>query len=268
MFCTNCGNKLEDGAKFCDKCGCAIDNGDLDNSITSIVKYEKESSTASFKDIITEIFGEFLSIIKSPLNTVKELKNKNNVSYIGIAVLAFIITVINSILINSAMFRGTTGNYIESMIHRALSITTTSIIITSLILNIIIVAVSIGLLFLLVNKIFKNNEFSVSDSLKTIVTGYAYSKVIIFIAALLAFINMQCTTVLSLVAVVSNIIIVFHALNENNYESGSKNLYAILIMYIIIGIIYWIFVDIQINSIVSNISDLFNSRNIYNSMFY
>lgn len=263
MFCRNCGNELEDGAKFCDKCGSATDN-----TVTSIVKYEKKTSSFDFKKIATETLEEFLAIIKSPLNAVKELKNKNNSIYIGLAILSLIITVVNCILIKCAIFKGAAGKYIESIMNNTFSITTASIILAVLISNIIVVVASIGVLFLMINKIFKKNEFSISDSFKTIVSGYVYSRGIIFIASLLGFINIQCTAIFFIVATVSNIIIVFHALNENNCESGSKNLYSILIMYIIIGIIYWIFVDIQINSIVSNISDLFNSRSMYDSMFY
>jgi uncharacterized membrane protein YvbJ len=34
MFCTNCGNKIEDGNEFCNNCGIA--SGDKSNSQTSV----------------------------------------------------------------------------------------------------------------------------------------------------------------------------------------------------------------------------------------
>lgn len=267
MFCNNCGNNLDDGARFCDKCGWPIDKGYDNNNITDIVVYEGESSSEKIKDIVIGTFRELLSIIKSPINNIKELKNKDNSHYIGIAIISLIITVINCILLKNIMFRGIAGKYIESLLSKVLSITTTSIIISTLILNVVVVALSICVLFLLVNKIFKNHEFSLGDSLKTIITGYVYSRIIMVIASLLGCVSMQCTTVVMMIAAISNIIIVFSALNENNYEAGSKNLYSIIIIYIIIGVIYWIFINIQVISIMSTLNDIYNSGSIYNSLF-
>ena len=44
MFCTKCGNKIDDGAAFCCKCGAKLETASVENSASSnvIVKSKKD----------------------------------------------------------------------------------------------------------------------------------------------------------------------------------------------------------------------------------
>ena len=50
MYCTNCGNKINDNSKFCDNCGCDLNN--FNNP-----QKQKKKKSGSFKVLMVLLFG-------------------------------------------------------------------------------------------------------------------------------------------------------------------------------------------------------------------
>lgn len=51
MFCKNCGNEIKSEAKFCDKCGTQIINGDSEHQNTDIVNGDNKEINKTDKEI-------------------------------------------------------------------------------------------------------------------------------------------------------------------------------------------------------------------------
>ena len=62
MYCRNCGNKLDDNAYMCVKCGVLVNNNNINNSIPSRVYREKKKENGNATGIISIIFSS-LSVL-------------------------------------------------------------------------------------------------------------------------------------------------------------------------------------------------------------
>ena len=64
MFCTNCGNQLEDGAKFCPNCGAKVSQdgagGNADQtSAEEKIKWREFLTLENIERSVAERFGAF-----------------------------------------------------------------------------------------------------------------------------------------------------------------------------------------------------------------
>lgn len=279
MFCTKCGSKLEEGSKFCISCGAAIENNEVNNNnnvnnsvnnnpvVPNMAAANGQTTNIDFKDIASKTLRDGLEIIKSPLSAVKELKFKDKEGYFGITIIAILISVINFFLFKSALFKGLGGAFLNTVVNRMLSSSTIAMIVSIVILNVVIVAASTGVLFLINNKMAKNSEFTIIDSLKVIISGYTYSTILLFGATIISYIYMPCSLLIAILAMISNAVIIFAALNEYNGEASTKNLYTVMAVNAVVVIIYFVFTYLKIQSIVSNMGSLLDTGSIFNSLF-
>lgn len=278
MFCTKCGSKIEEGSKFCINCGTLVENNNVNidannnvNNNTVVPNMAAPNGQANnnidFKDIAAKTLKDGLEIIKSPINAVKELKNNDKEAYLGLTIIALLVAVINFFLFKAALFRGLGGAYFNTIVNRILASSTIALIVSILLLNTIVVAASICILFLFINKVFKNNEFTIIESLKVVVSGYTYSTVLLFVASIIAYIYVPCALLVVILAIISNAVIIFAALNGYNNETSSKNLYALMAVNAVEVIVYFVFIYLKIQSIISSMGSLLNTGSIFNSLF-
>ena len=62
MFCSKCGNKLEEGTAFCPKCGTQVGNGEMEEKQSMPMQQQPEKKKPGYMKYIFIVIGLFLVI--------------------------------------------------------------------------------------------------------------------------------------------------------------------------------------------------------------
>ncbi|WRK52020.1 zinc ribbon domain-containing protein [Coprobacillaceae bacterium CR2/5/TPMF4] len=57
MFCSKCGTKLEEGAKFCPECGATVENQKNGNTIEGVSGVYVDNTTPPVENVVTKTNG-------------------------------------------------------------------------------------------------------------------------------------------------------------------------------------------------------------------
>ena len=183
MFCINCGNQMPEDTKFCGSCGTGVTQGDYINMDNT-----KPVNGSKIRETIDEIGKEIISLAKDPINTVKEIKSKNNNIYMILGLAATILAILNVYILKSAIIKTIGGTGAGMALNYMLKGKHFGIIIGLLINNIAIIVGVSGIIFVVVNVLLKKSSFIYFDGLKVLIAGYAYSTIIVFIGSMISYI--------------------------------------------------------------------------------
>lgn len=261
MFCINCGQKMQEDTKFCGGCGSSVTQGDsLNTGVT------RSSNTFDIKETINEIGAEVISLVKDPINTVKKIKNKNNNTYMIFGLLAAMLAVLNVYILKSALIKTIGGVGAVFGVKQILAGNNLGIIVGLLINNIAIIAITAGVIFIILNVILKKSSFIYLDGLKVLIAGYAYSTIIVFIGSIISYIYLPLGICVISVAVIAYMILVYEGINSFEIIDKSVCLYIVLIAMASIVIVQYMIIYMQASRLISNLN--FNSMDILQDMFF
>lgn len=240
MFCKNCGQQMSDDSKFCGNCGTNVNQWESSNI----------GNTFDIKETISEIGAEFISLLKNPVNTVRESKNKNNNTYMIFGLLATILAVLNVYIYKSAFVKAIGGSFANEGINYLLKGKHFGIILSLLISNIAIIAASAGVIFLILNVVLKKSSFTYFDGLKIMIAGYTYSTLIIFIGTIISYIYLPLGAILMGISIIAYMILVYEGIKSFEIVDNNMCLYIVLIVMISIMIIQYLIITNQISKLI------------------
>ena len=261
MFCINCGNQMPEGAKFCGSCGTNVTQEDgvsTDNT--------RLGNGFDIKEIINEIGTEIISLVKNPINTVKESKNKSNNTYMIFGLLSTILAVLNVYIFKSAVVKTIGGAVASAGLDYMLEGKHTGIIIRLLINNIAIIAIVAGVIFLILNVILKKSSFTYFDGLKVLIAGYSYSTIIVFLGTIISYIYLPLGISLILISIIAYMILVYEGISSFEIIDKSGCLYIVLVVIASIMIIQCMIISNQTSKLIGELKS--ESMNILGDMFF
>ncbi len=239
MFCKNCGQQMSDDSKFCGNCGTNVNREESSNI----------GNTFDIKETISEIGAEFISLVKNPVNTVRESKNKNNNTYMIFGLLATILAVLNVYIYKSVFVKAIGGSFANEGINYLLKGKHFGIVLSLLISNIAIIAVSAAVVFLALNVVLKKSSFTYFDGLKVMIAGYTYSTIIIFIGTIISYIYLPLGAILIGISIIAYMILVYEGIKSFEIVDNNICLYIVLIVMISIMIIQYLIITNQISKL-------------------
>ena len=261
MFCINCGNQMEEGTKFCGSCGTGVTQGDGINTgnIRAVNGFD-------IKETIDEIGTEIINLVKNPINTVKESRDKNNNTYMIFGLLATMLAVLNVYIFKSAVIKTIGGTVASFGLNQLLVGKNLGIIIGLLINNIVIIAITAAVIFIILNLILKKSSFMYFDGLKVLIVGYAYSTIIVFIGTIISYIYLPLGICVMATSIIAYMILVYEGISFFEIIDKSKCLYIVLIVMASIIIIQYIIFSMQTSRLINSLN--FNSMDILEDMFF
>ena len=104
MFCSKCGKQIADEAVICTGCGCAVDNPNINKTVSTLAKTGKKTSTSLILGIVGIVFawlfalvGHITSIIGIILG-IKEYKETEKMTGLVISIIGEVCSIFSSII--------------------------------------------------------------------------------------------------------------------------------------------------------------------------
>lgn len=240
MFCMNCGQQMADNIKFCGGCGANMSGAEGSNTGAAT-----STSDFDFQATMNEMGSEIVSLVKAPVDTVKNIKSKGNAAYIILGLIVALVAVANVYITTSSVAKFFMGAYADG-VSEILGGQNLSIVMSLLINSIVILTATAAGIFLIVNVILKKSNITYMDGLKILIASYTYSTMIVFIGAIVSYIYLPLGILIILISNIAYIILMYSGLNGLKVINENISLYIVLASIAVMGIIQYILISSKI----------------------
>ena len=276
-FCSNCGNKLEEGDQFCGKCGSLNGNAAVEKSMGQTASSSMQASvksTAFDGDSIKRYFGEIWSVAKgmivAPGTTIVKAGEvlSKEACFIMFGLMA-IVQGILSIWSISAV-NGSVNSQLSKMpfiggLMGGLKLPYFKMFLGSTFTLLVAGAALFGALYLIGKSLFKA-EVKPLNVLKIVVASFVPYLAAVLVQILLSYISVAIALVPMMFGILVSIISLYEGVKQEFKLTTDKTIILIAISYLIMIIAIYIISTILIKSYFKSVQNKF-MKNDFNNLF-